>query len=155
MGPTISPAAKEQPVRFDRIVGVFGMRFAVGAERAGDETPEFDDYDAIVRIMGENLQGHSTGKIKVISGGSRGVEKLVERWCRECEVPFERIKPDHGGAEGRGPYAFDKRNTLIISRSSEIFILWDGNERGFDALGQNALILGNKVTYFPLSHPRR
>lgn len=140
-------AAPSQP-RYDRIIGVFGLRFEVGSTPDPEtrQHPDFSDYDKVVKVMG-SIPGYSQGRIKIISGGSKGVERLVEQWCKECSVPFERVRPDT--VENK-ENPFDVRNTIIISESTEIMILWDGKQKDLDKIAQMAVVFGRKVTYIPI-----
>lgn len=143
-------ASTVTPPKYDRIIGVFGNRFEIGAVKDGRTglRPDFTDYDLIVKSMG-SIPGYSSGKIKFISGGSKGVERLVEQWCRECDVPFERVKPDMV-ANPDSYSAFDQRNLQIIDKSRELMFLWDGNEDGIDKLMRACIVLGKEVKVYPL-----
>lgn len=136
--------------RYERIIGVFGIRFAIGSQpdQTNRQHPEYDDYDKVVKVLG-SIPGYSNGRVKIVSGGSKGVERLAERWCKECGVPFERFRPDTDNKADIAS-AFDARNLMIISESTEIMILWDGKQRDFDKLAQAAVVLGKKVTFVPV-----
>lgn len=140
--------------KIDKVIGVFGNRFQPGTKGKFPERPMFDDYDYVVKCMG-SITGYSSGKIKFVSGGGRGIESLVEKWCLECEVPFERIRPPSRDSmedpDGSLNAPFQIRNQQIISLSDEIVIFWDGREYGFDMLAKTAILFGKHVKYFSLS----
>lgn len=62
----------------------------------------------------------------VITGGTRGVDKIAEKWCLQYTIPCEVIRPID--EKDKKSYLF--RNIEIISRCDLIYAFWDGKSRG-------------------------
>ena len=68
------------------------------------------------------------GRVKqVVSGGGRGVEKTIEVWAKERDLPFDIVLPNihvHGT-----PHAFFVRNQTIITKVDTLIMFWDGRQQ--------------------------
>ena len=143
---------------YQRVVGVFGMRFPAGHVKSGgkpkdqreedsseqDSKGYFDDFDFIHEKLSQITES-ATGRTKFIAGGSYGVERLAEQWCREYSMPFERVRPHINNVED---HPFSVRNSIIFSKVSDVVVFWDGVERGLEVVIRQALILGKNVSIY-------
>lgn len=61
-----------------------------------------------------------------ISGGARGVDKIVEEYANTLKIPIEVIRPIDPSK--KIDYLF--RNIEIITKADKIIAFWDGESRG-------------------------
>lgn len=67
------------------------------------------------------------GCTRIISGGARGIDTLVEEIARERGIPFVKILPDY---EKYGRNAPLVRNKLIVKEADLVLAFWDFSSRG-------------------------
>lgn len=99
--------------------------------------------------MASVLEGlKEKGMASIISGGGKGVEKLVEEWAKtakvECKIILPNIKA-HGKRD-----AFLLRNLEILKQCDEMIIFWDGVHSGVIRPIGNAMTEGKSVRVIPV-----
>ncbi len=62
----------------------------------------------------------------IISGGARGVDSWVKKYCNTWKIPFKEIRPIN--PSNKLDYLF--RNVEIITMADKIIALWDGKSKG-------------------------
>ncbi len=62
----------------------------------------------------------------IISGGARGVDNFVEKYCTTWKIPLKIIRPID--KTKKLDYLF--RNIEIITLADKIIALWDGKSKG-------------------------
>lgn len=72
------------------------------------------------------LDEKNFGKVSVISGGARGVDTFVERYCKSWNIPIEVIRPTNT----KDKYSYLLRNIKIVERADLILAFWDGQSKG-------------------------
>jgi predicted Rossmann fold nucleotide-binding protein DprA/Smf involved in DNA uptake len=65
---------------------------------------------------------------EIISGGAKGVDLLARRFAKEHGLLLTEIRPDYGGAAGRGAPLV--RNREIVDAADMVFAFWDGSSKG-------------------------
>ena len=117
------------------IYGIIGPRDFNGKE--------YEDYDHIETLL-------NTFTIdKIISGGSKGVEKLVEEYSESQGIECEIIRPNiqlHGHRS-----AFFIRNSEIIKACQSMIVFWDGTTQGIVDVLANTVRSGKRVNLVPMS----
>jgi predicted Rossmann fold nucleotide-binding protein DprA/Smf involved in DNA uptake len=91
----------------------------------------------------------------VLSGGAKGVDTLVEKWCEGNKVPHILFKPYHL-IDTTQPYKkkfFFVRNKQIIDNADEMLILWDGVSGGTGWCINYAKERGKKLTVIKYDGP--
>jgi hypothetical protein len=83
-----------------------------------------------------------------ISGGSKGVEQLVEQWTVLAAQPFAKIPPNIKLHGARG--AFDIRNSEIIGKVDRMIIFWDGCSPGVIDTLAKCMLSGTPAILMPL-----
>lgn len=117
------------------IYGIIGPRDFNGKE--------YDDYDHVADILS------TFGIDKIISGGSKGVEKLVEEYSTDRNIEFEVIRPNiqlHGHRS-----AFFIRNSEIIRASQSMIVFWDGTTQGIVDVLSNTVRVYKRAILVPMS----
>lgn len=125
------------------IYGVLGPRDFHGVEYANEAH--------IGRCMGRFLDvGDARYPKKMITGGSRGVERLVSSWCAVHNIPVAVIPPKY--KEHVSPdKAFMARNGVIVDTVDEFVIFWDGRNKFIEDVISRATKRGIVVTVFTLA----
>lgn len=127
-----------------KVFGVFGVRKQPGAA-PGDHYSD----KAFIEDCLQSLWGWNRGDIKIISGGSHGVELITEEWAIANNVEFERVKP----VLNEGHIApFDHRNERIIDKCTHIEVFWDGEDMQLGRLIRLATIRGKEVHVTPVTY---
>ena len=89
---------------------------------SGNGSRTFENYEMLVNeILKLNLKIYS-----VISGGTKGVYTLAEKWTKENIIPIILFKPDwkkYGRAAGL------RRNESIIESYKYCLAFWDGKSK--------------------------
>jgi hypothetical protein len=67
-----------------------------------------------------------TGADLIIHGGATGADKLIQKWADEHHITCEIIRPID--PSNKLDYLF--RNVEIVTKSKEIFAVWDGESKG-------------------------
>lgn len=119
------------------ICGIIGSRDLGGVEYANYEhiKATLDMFDDISRI---------------ISGGAKGVERLVERYAKEKEIPFAIIKPDNSVSED-AMTVFSTRNIRIVDASDTLMVFWNGSyNQAVLAAMSKAVTSEREVTLLPM-----
>lgn len=115
--------------------GVFGPR--------DFQNSEYENYQHIY-----NSLTSFSDATKIYSGGSRGVERLVERFAEETDIPFQLIRPD---IEKHGvDTAFYIRNTEIVQNSESVIVFWDGTGSRIIDLIAYCMRVNKEVTLVPM-----
>jgi len=83
----------------------------------------FNNYD----LLKETLNHYLKFKPIIVSGGSKGADKLGEKFAIENELDTIIIKPDWNKY---GKSAGLIRNTDIVKSSDLIIAFWDGESKG-------------------------
>lgn len=76
--------------------------------------------------MTDIIPRHNIKNTIFISGGARGVDTVIENYCKEYNFPFWKIRPINPA--NKLDYLF--RNVEIITLANKIIIFWDGKSRG-------------------------
>lgn len=63
-----------------------------------------------------------------ISGGAKGVDSIVEQWCKDKNRKITIIKPDYKKYPSK--VAPIIRNKEIVNESNKIIAFWDGESKG-------------------------
>ena len=86
----------------------------------------YDNTTYIVRTLELHLRqrNYDINAISVVTGGGRGVEAIILKWCEAKGVPVRKIPPNI--AEFGNKKAFTIRNNNIVSQCDELVVFWDG-----------------------------
>ncbi len=77
-----------------------------------------------------------------VSGGTRGIDRLAERWADERRIPKLIIRPDYA-RYGKGAPIW--RNFLIVDLADIVVAVWDGRSLGTLATIRYARKTGKQV----------
>ena len=83
---------------------------------------DFADLDAVRACVAELPPGTI-----VVSGGSRGVERVAEEAAAARGLAVERVRPQ---ANMSGPERYAIRNALIVAAAERMIAFWDGVSTG-------------------------
>ncbi len=72
------------------------------------------------------LQKEHGKDLLIISGGARGVDSFVQKYCDSLKIPIKVIKPIN--AANKLDYLF--RNVEIITLADKLIIFWDKTSKG-------------------------
>lgn len=136
-----------------RVVAVFGMRFEHGVvKKKGVYAPDYNDKEQAFRALDYFFASADLTKVHIVSGGSLGVERFAEQWCKKNEVGYTVVRPEGLGADDPAERlrVFDKRNAAIITQSTEVLILWDGRESFLSDQIATCTMLGRFVSVLPI-----
>lgn len=86
---------------------------------------EFEDYRILEKTLDKLLEGIEVESI--ISGGCRGTDTLVKRYCLERRIIFTEVKPQYT-LFGKG--APLKRNKQMAELGTSTIGFWDGKSTG-------------------------
>lgn len=131
-----------QNTEYSKIYAVFGLR-------RYSKSPlgvYFSDVKLVEDRL-EDLWGWNRGNIKIVSGGSHGVEIIAEEWAIRRAVDFERVKPilNEGHID-----PFGVRNEKIIDRCTDIIIFWDGEDTQVGRTLRASIQRGKQVIVIPV-----
>ena len=87
---------------------------------------DFGNYEQAKKILDKYI-GESFGKIKIISGGCRGADKIGERYAQERGLEIIVFKAEW---DKYGKAAGPKRNEEMAWIADLIICFWDGKSRG-------------------------
>ena len=133
-----------QSEQFEKIYGIFGVRKQPGTEKG----VYFSDVKLIEEHL-DNLFGWHQGRMKLVLGGSHGVELIAEDWAIRNRVEFERVKPiTH--VEMIDP--FGVRNEKIIQKSTDIHVFWDGEDTQLGRTLRMACKAQRRIVVIPVSY---
>lgn len=125
--------------------GVIGLRHNEGLE--------FDNYGYIKSVLDQ----YQLNMDRLVSGGARGIETLAERWAKEADMPFCKIKPQVTMFSEHVPEhpkaieaAFTTRNTEILHLVDILVVFWNGREHMVLAAAAIANKVGKPVFIYPL-----
>lgn len=76
--------------------------------------------------LGVALGNINIEEVEFISGGARGVDSEIEKFCKEKNYPIKVIKPID--PSNKFDYLF--RNVEIISLADKIIAFWDETSKG-------------------------
>ena len=82
----------------------------------------YDNANYVGKVLSKYRERY--GFTEVISGGGKGIEALVETWCRDNNVPCTPIMPNikmHGPQD-----AFIYRNNRILKECDILMLFYDG-----------------------------
>ena len=106
----------------------------------------YDDYPYVKKCLDQvsDLTG-------VISGGSKGVETMAQRWAEQHDKPLNTIRPIMSDAATIGnAQVFVLRNNRILTEMDAMVLFWDGGFSDTLRLQTAALLLKKKVIVFPV-----
>ena len=86
---------------------------------------DFQDYEKLRDFIFQNIKLEEIDY--VVSGGSKGTDRLGERFAKEFNIPKMIFKPDWGLYGKKAGFI---RNKNIIDNSNVIFAFWDGKSKG-------------------------
>lgn len=100
------------------IIGIVGVR--------DFQNVLYENNSYIVRTIERHIltSGRTLQSISVVTGGGRGVERMIVEWCEAKDIPCRKIPPNI--AEYGPKKAFAIRNNNIVSQSNELVVFWDG-----------------------------
>lgn len=99
------------------VVLITGSRFL-----EGNHEVEADVY----RILDET-HGMHKGKMMLLSGGAKGVDRIGEKWAFKRSVACHVCKPDYKRFRRAAPLI---RNKQMVEACNEIVAFWDGKSKG-------------------------
>lgn len=105
-------------------------RVAVAGCRTYNDYEEAKEY---IEHCISNIR-HSS-RIIIVSGGSRGADRLGERFALENRFEIERYYADW---DKFGKSAGPRRNRLMAENSDFVICFWDGKSRGTKSMIENA-----------------
>jgi hypothetical protein len=123
-------------------VGIIGVRDLRG--RVYDNGP----YAVSIIRRHITLIGLSMRDIRVCTGGSKGVEKLIIDWCVENKIPYSCITPKIKSLGSER--AFEVRNIEVVSSSDSLVFYWDGLVPAIPKAIAQAMHVGKAVTTYPV-----
>lgn len=84
----------------------------------------------------------------IISGGSKGIEKIVEDWAAENDISVRIVLPNiqQHGKEA----AFIVRNDNILAQSEACIVFWDGFNKAIAQFMKNAMLQKKEVSLIPV-----
>ena len=135
-----------QSGEFAKIFGVFGVRRQPSSQPGVHPTGPFTNISLVENYL-DNLWGWHNGRIKLVSGGSHGVEMISEEWALRKGVEFERVKPI---LHENHIDPFGNRNEKIIDRVTEILAFWDGQDTQIGRTLRIATIRQKPVQIIPV-----
>lgn len=106
---------------------------------------EYDDYPTLEAQL-DSLFATSRPD-KLVSGGSKGIERMIERYAKARGIVFSVVRPN---MSRDGSEAFDQRNAEIVSVSDYIMIFWDGKHRQYEAAARLAALQRKLATFVPM-----
>lgn len=91
---------------------------------------DFEDYDFVARTL-DSILPLKTKKVIIVSGTSRGADRLGERYAMERKLSLEKYPADweHFG-KASGP----KRNMQMAKIADAVIAFWDGESRGTQSM---------------------
>ena len=111
---------------------------------------DFKDYE-LLKCTLDNFQQEYGNITEVISGTTKGVDKLGEQFANENNIPIKRFVPDW---EGLGKKAGHVRNRLMGDYAKEhngmLVAFWDKQSKGTKGMIDYATKIGLKsvVVYY-------
>ena len=97
------------------------INIAIGGSR------RFTDYDFFKEELNKILAELEYDKIKLISGGAIGTDKLAERFAEESSIAIEIIVPQW---RNYGKASAVIRNKQIVELADVVIAFWDGKSKG-------------------------
>ncbi len=88
------------------------------------------------------------GDLSFITGGAKGVDETVEKWCENNPYECEVFKPDYKMYAPK--HAPLMRNTKIVCECDYLVAFWDGKSRGTLDSIKKAVSLGRDVHIFSM-----
>lgn len=79
----------------------------------------------------------------VISGGAKGVDSAISRYCKLNNIKIIEFLPDYGKYGKSAPII---RNKTIIDNADEVLAFWDGTSKGTHNAINTARKAGLNVT---------
>lgn len=104
----------------------------------------------VTRTFEEYLtsRGINRSDMLVVTGGAKGVERMIVDWCKAKDVPCRTIPPnimEHGREK-----AFTVRNSRVVSSSDELVVFWDGSIAIISDAIATAMHQQKRTVVFPL-----
>jgi hypothetical protein len=97
---------------------------------AGSRSIEGDDFELFDRLVALVTVAE---KIKIISGGARGIDQAGERWAERYGVPCKQFIPDWDTL-GRKAGLLRNRDMAEYAakgpKGGSLLLIWDGESRG-------------------------
>jgi hypothetical protein len=85
----------------------------------------FENYERFENVLDVLLENMEIGCL--ISGGCKGTDTMVKKYCIEKKIIFVEVKPQW---QIFGRYAGPKRNAQMVKLGTSTFGFWDGRSRG-------------------------
>lgn len=100
-------------------IGVIGIRDFKNAIYSNAEYIA----ETLKEFIASAVAKHGDKPVEIITGGGRGVEDLVVKFCEENGIRVKKVPPNirHFGATK----AFTIRNNTIVVTSDELLVYWD------------------------------
>lgn len=124
------------------ILGIVGVRDYKGKL--------YDNTSYVVRNLEHYLRQENLvfENIEVVTGGGRGVEDIVVKWCDSKAINCRKIPPNI--QEYGHKRAFATRNNAIVSECDQLIVFWDGRiDVPVESIA-TAMHLGKKATVLPV-----
>jgi hypothetical protein len=110
------------------IISVFGPRD--NKDQSGQNDGHYNNYSYIAECLSEY------DAVSIVSGGGFGVEQLALRYANEIDIGHQIIPPN---IEKYSHGAWPIRNRQIVSASDLVVLFWDGKDKFYYALMEEAV----------------
>lgn len=100
---------------------------------------DFSDYDKMCSVL-DPFIGEEVDKVKIISGGAQGADKLGEKYAKESSMDLIIFPADWSKY---GKSAGHIRNKQMAEYGDMLFAFWDGESRGTKNMIDEALKANN------------
>lgn len=98
----------------------------------------FNDYEEAKQYIEHCISNIRQGnRIVIVSGGSRGADKLGEQFAIENNYEIERYYADW---DNFGRSAGPRRNEVMVKKSDYVICFWNGQSRGTESMIKYAKI---------------
>lgn len=90
-------------------------------------TRTFNDYKLLQDKVNFYLSKRQSSTIQIVSGTSKGADKLGERYAKEHNIPVKRFPADW---DNLGKAAGYYRNKQMAEYADACIVFWNGTSRG-------------------------
>jgi len=101
----------------------------------------FENYDLAEKEILKIIKENNIPIGRIISGGSKGADKMAEIFAENFDYQIAIFKPDWNIGRKAGPL----RNTKIVEVSDVVIAFWDGLSRGTNDTITKAKLANKKV----------
>lgn len=110
----------------------------------------YDNVSYIVRTLEHHIAINRIDirQLAIVTGGGRGVEAIVVKWCEAKNVSFRKIPPNI--QEFGTKKAFVVRNNHVVTQADELVMFWDGSIDLLTDSIMTAMHLNKVATVYPV-----